>query len=1292
MANSRNIFKIAQNIPRLLFQQIKKVSISTCIQGKNTYRLVKNWLYKTPLRPSLASLAPNENIPENKYYANLLYEQVDKKFDNLSNRNIALTGEYGTGKSSIIRAFVKERKNEVVIISFATLNSTKQNDAVKKDIRPENDEANLSAIKTEDLPLYADTYGAADRTEANGIQKEIVKQLMFRERSNALPYSKFSRVGPPNVKNNLAISLLLVGISLIFLYRQILELSSKFVKHIPVFPWLEPEVFKIIVFSSIVAMLFLLVYYVTSTTIGRLILEKVGSSSLSVSFASSKNYFDDYLDEIIYLFESKKYEIIVFEDLDRFHNLLIFERLRALNKALNDARSLSKRPIRFIYAVRDSLFDNDGIDDAGISRAKFFDVIIPVVPFLTFENSLKHFKDNLPEEKSLSVSDHVLQIAARYITDMRLIYDICNEYKVFAEQLNIEKSTLRLRTDNLFAMIVFKNMYPSEFGKLKYHDNMLSQLISRHADIKRSRIDDIQKTIESSLDELKSHSTINDKVNAYSLSTKYMLDTLGQDDQYFTHIVCDEEDNEVDEDYIDKDFWDKLQNKKAEDPVFKLKWSHTSYPHNSSFSHTIIVTRAMLEAHIGEAINLNELEKTEAEKINQQVSRNKSLIEELRYASVKSHIEIENRNELKGSVEDCLPKDMDPLPILIKEGYIDDYYLQYFSTYKGALSRDALYYRHEYIERGLYDEQYYLSDKDLGELMKSLDAAYATGPGMFNASILGYLIHRNDKKMIPGVISLLANNEQAVTNICIELVRRKRTIELKTLIGLLSSSGYLSIFNSIVSLGNISDKTRLSLLNAAIENASTSHKYLFGEEAELYIVNNLKRITALSKSTAKPVSKHLEAGIAVLKQITHRILLGEINDNAREKIIANNLYQITNDNLEIIVKNLDFSMDNILFKVENGATIFQYLLNNLDEYLITLKTSSAKQHSIKGLEGFEEIINKVFTEKRELFDEFIELADTSNCIVEDINSLDKGVWAHVMDGEHVTVQSSFQNVLDYYLYSKPEEAKLLDKHLASYLNLINGEVNLDNAYEAYEETARDELLRDVLNSPSVNVDSKVNYVANMFAGRGKTLNVSFFNLQNGELYGKLLSQGLIADTAKSYGIIQNQDWKTRKAYLSVSKDATTYIGDIVTINDINHILSDLTLSEPIRIVAAKKYTQEMGDIEHDAAEQYAKLIINKKIPLDVKTVEYITEKISSETLVRVINSMPNDISQETLKSIFARSSHSELRKISSNTRKRISIEDTEANRKLLDRLMSQNIIRSYGHSWWGTGLAAWVVE
>src|SRR5699024_1761021 len=61
----------------------------------------------------------------------------------------------------------------------------------------------------------------------------------------------------------------------------------------------------------------------------------VANTTIEFNFKDGSTVFNHYLDEIIYLFRKTHYKYIVFEDLDRFEDVNIFEILRGLNTTLN---------------------------------------------------------------------------------------------------------------------------------------------------------------------------------------------------------------------------------------------------------------------------------------------------------------------------------------------------------------------------------------------------------------------------------------------------------------------------------------------------------------------------------------------------------------------------------------------------------------------------------------------------------------------------------------------------------------------------------------------------------------------------------------------------------------------------------------------------------------------------------------------------------------------------------------------------------------------------------------------
>ncbi|MDT3557154.1 hypothetical protein ROV95_13640 [Stenotrophomonas maltophilia group sp. msm1] len=94
------------------------------------------------------------------------FREIQHALGNSSVRNIALSGNYGVGKSSILKRIVQQAPGKVVEISLSALSPE----------APGLDPADASNSVT------------------NRIQREIVKQLLYREDPRKTPASRFNRI------------------------------------------------------------------------------------------------------------------------------------------------------------------------------------------------------------------------------------------------------------------------------------------------------------------------------------------------------------------------------------------------------------------------------------------------------------------------------------------------------------------------------------------------------------------------------------------------------------------------------------------------------------------------------------------------------------------------------------------------------------------------------------------------------------------------------------------------------------------------------------------------------------------------------------------------------------------------------------------------------------------------------------------------------------------------------------------------------------------------------------------
>lgn len=294
------------------------------------------------------------------------------------------------------------------------------------------------------------------------MEKSILEQIFYRVKSSRLPRSQFKRIN----RSNFGWSIFWAIFTLIALCGCCILLQYKPV--ITIFE--EKSLTYWIVQPSISLYLFLIVFAYFSSILSKIIftisglkLGKIGFKSIELHSNDDSSLLNKHLDEILYFFEKTRFDIVVFQDLDRFNNLEIFTRLRELNNLLNNSEDI-KRKITFLYVVKDQMLEQ--VD----ARVKFFDFLIPIVPYINSKNSKEKLIEYFCDE--FQVDKHFLSGISLYITDMRILNNMYNEYKIYHQRLKIKNPT------KLLAMIVYKNFEPKDFLLLHKSEGIVFDFIN----------------------------------------------------------------------------------------------------------------------------------------------------------------------------------------------------------------------------------------------------------------------------------------------------------------------------------------------------------------------------------------------------------------------------------------------------------------------------------------------------------------------------------------------------------------------------------------------------------------------------------------------------------------------------------------------------------------------------------------------------------------------------------------------------------------------------------------------
>ncbi|ASA54844.1 DNA-binding protein [Vibrio gazogenes] len=584
-------------------------------------------------------LAPTDEADKDGVYSEaILFATNNEKVS-----NIALTGPYGSGKSSIIQSFLKKYRRPALHISLAAF-------VPEIDVDDEADERKVS------------------RQE---IERSILQQMLYGADANKLPLSRFKRIQSPGVWSILKSFYMMLGIvSLWFVFHQREKIiSGTFFEPLTLSNWLNLGIFG---FAVIFFWVILHHLYVASFGLS---LKSISLKSVEIKPAheDQTSILNRHLDEIVYFFQSTDYDLVIIEDLDRFNNADIFVTLREINSLVNENAGV-KRTIRFLYALRDDMFVNT-------DRTKFFEFIIPVIPIINTSNSIDMV---LAEGNRLKLDGRLnrqfLREVSRYLNDLRLIQNIFNEYAIYVANLEKDEENL-LDANKLLAILIYKNVYPRDFEQLHRGEGMLANILHH----KNELIEQGEATYKAEISELEA------QLEAAERQTPSDLKELRQ---IYAMALIEKLPEDIAGVSLNHGYgWIPLKNLVSHDEFEQLiEASQLNYYYSGRRGHSSRVNVSQWQKEIDSQKSYQqrkeELESKTTDNKNKILSQIRDLrvkLPTLRTTKLNELLRV-NTDRIRDLFEN-FGENGDLARFLILEGYLDDSYYQYTSLFhSGRLS------------------------------------------------------------------------------------------------------------------------------------------------------------------------------------------------------------------------------------------------------------------------------------------------------------------------------------------------------------------------------------------------------------------------------------------------------------------------------------------------------------------------------------------------------------------------------------------------------------------------------
>ncbi|MDF7630732.1 hypothetical protein PUG46_15835 [Erwiniaceae bacterium L1_55_4] len=417
-----------------VYRSCKKISL----------RISKILLRREPFPlTSYMALTPARINKKNEYF-----RAMDFALSRKDVKNIAVTGAYGAGKSTVISSYMSTfRENKFINVSLAGF----------------------------------EMQGNGEPATSREVELSILQQILYKRNRDELPDSRIDRILNRNKAHIWRVfwsAIKVIGpvgalLSLIY-YHKVIEMTG--------FPENAFSLFSTMPYLRGVLILILLatsLYFISecASRVGifdkKIRLNKVAllSGEMELGSGESSSLLNNCLDEIVYFFSRmENYRVVIFEDLDRLKNPEIFVKLREINKIVNNNLS-EETPLRFIYAVRDDIFS--GAD----SRTKFFDFIIPVVPVMDSRNAFSLLNGKM--KGAIPDGEECLRSTAAYVSDMRSLNNIINEFMVFSSVVDNQGSKI-----NLYAMVFYKNRFSQDYALIDRKLSILYKIVYDYRTLK----------------------------------------------------------------------------------------------------------------------------------------------------------------------------------------------------------------------------------------------------------------------------------------------------------------------------------------------------------------------------------------------------------------------------------------------------------------------------------------------------------------------------------------------------------------------------------------------------------------------------------------------------------------------------------------------------------------------------------------------------------------------------------------------------------------------------------------
>lgn len=1082
---------------------------------------------------SFEDLTPSHNVDLGPYK-----KALDEAFSNKRIKNIAISGTYGAGKSSLIETYKKSSNLNFIHISLTHFETEKN---------------------------------SPNENIINNLEGKIINQLIQQIDSKNIPQTRFKIKEDVSIMQTIIISMLTLIILLFLIinykYDNWIDLINKFALE-----WncsfilsLTSQTFQFFTFLCIFLIMAYLIYNIVYIQKNKHFIKRATAKDFEIEIFedSNESYFDKYLNEVLYIFKKSEKDVFIFEDMDRYNDNYIFEKLREINTLVNN--KVKDKTIKFVYLLKDDTFVSK-------DRTKFFDFIIPVIPVVDSTNSYDKLIERFSKANILDLfNQDFLSDISLYIDEYRILKNICNEYMIYHTKLN----NIQLDYNKLFAIIVYKNIFPKDFSELQLNYGYVKSLfdskstlirqtennINEHIKSLKQELKNIEHILENSIDELDSTYIIlpdEIRVNSYTRSHFKNRVVLIKEIKKANYVIEEYQSNFYSSGYQNKNIknlFDNLMNI----PEYKKKYN------------ILIKGKEKEISSINKEINQLEIKKLKIRRRN---------LKDLINRETKDKIfDIELINEKGIDLYEYIKSSnyFNLLKFLISNGYIDENtysdYMSYF--YPNSISQNDKIFLRSLTDQKSLEYDYSLNSPI--KIFKRINEKYFYEQEILNYNLLSYLLFEDKKDKIQVINSLLTTNNylEFITNYFftyknIDFFCKYFLNNNIILLDIIDDTNNINYdYNKIIIyslfFNNFDMEPALIEYINAHDCLLSNSKIEFIKETFKEDINNIfderieKRITIDISDNL--VSKLIENGIKF-----NCIDFSKVDQKLLTKVYENNCYAITVQNINSILEHFYkicfsdnyYTQNSTLIFSNKEQPLYNYILNNINEYIEQLLCNINNE-----INDSEDVVIFLLNNEQLSIDLKKRYIGTLNTKINDISTIqDTNLWDDLIISHSII--SNEDNILKYYVKNNS-----LNEISINFINSIDNLLifNLNKIANEYGENIKNKLFNELVKCNNLN--------NNQYNSIFKNCNINYLEFSfkniNKDKINILIDNSIICMNIETLNYIRNT--YPANLYYYIDKFSNEYINimskDEFEYDELIHILSSTNFTDNQKISLMK---------------------------------------------------------------------------------------------------------------------------